>query len=150
MKKILLLLLVLVSAVSCRTWYTVSLQPKLSNDFVGKSHNYIVSAMGAPSRTASDGNGGQILIYEKTSALSQEVATNVNIFNGTYTPGTYTTTSTDYVQFYVNNRGNCYKVNTNLTEEYSEFSKGKTIALISCTAGPMLLLLVYGAITQGF
>ncbi len=150
MKKTLFLFIILLSAVSCRTWYTVSLQPKISNDFVGKSHNYIVSAMGAPSRTTSDGNGGQILIYEKTSALSQAVATNVDIFNGTYTPGTYTTTSTDYVQFYVNNRGNCYKVNTNLTEEYSEFSKGKTIALIACTAGPVLLWMLYLAVTEGF
>ena len=149
MKKILLFFLLL-TAVSCRTWYTVSLQPKLSNDFVGKSHNYIVSAMGAPSRTVSDGNGGQILIYEKTSALSQAVATNVDIFNGTYTPGTYTTTNTDYVQFYVDIRGNCYRVNTNLTEEYSEFSKGKTIGLIAGIAGPMLLWMGYLAITEGF
>lgn len=149
MKRI-LLLLILLSAVSCRTWYTVSLQPKLSNDFVGKSHNYIVSAMGAPSRTVSDGNDGQILIYEKTSALSQAVATNVDIFNGTYTPGSYTTTSTDYIQFFVNNRGNCYRVNTNLTEEYSEFSKGKTIGLVAGIAGPMLLWMIYLAITEGF
>lgn len=148
MKKIILLLLGITCLTACSTTYTVSLQREYEEQFLGKSHNYIVTAWGAPNRTESDGNGGQILIYEKSSALSQEVATNIDIFNGTYTPGTYTTTNTAYAHFYVDHRGNCYLVKTNHTQkrvDYAKQARNGKIFLISF--GIPVVLLIISALT---
>lgn len=133
-KRLFCLILAVLGLTSCSSYrYTASLQPEYERMYVGKSHNYIVSAMGAPDRTTSDGNGGQILIYERTVMLSQQVATNVDVWSGTYTPGTYSSTNTSYVHFFVNQSGNCYRVNTNLTEEridqkkYNKATRGGAI-----------------------
>lgn len=106
-------IILLLSVTSCSYKHLVSLQPEYESMFLGKTHNYIVSTWGAPDRTTSDGDGGQILIYERTSMLSQAVATNINVWTGTYTPGTYTTEETLYVQLFVDKQGKCYLVKTN-------------------------------------
>ena len=140
-KKLFCLIIAVLSLTSCSSYrYTVSLQPEYEKMYVGKSHNYIVSAMGAPDRTTTDGNGGQILIYERTVMLSQQVATNVDVWSGTYTPGSYSTTNTSYVHFFVNQSGNCYRVNTNLTEERIDQKKYKKSARSGLIYAGMFLL----------
>lgn len=127
---------------SCRTYYEVSMANDYTNAFVGKSHNDVVCALGAPDRETSDGAGGTILIYEDYTSQSVATASNVNYLTGTYTPGARTTAYTDYVHLYINPEGVCYNVNTNHTKEVSSFSPGKTIGLISAIVGPVTLMLI--------
>ena len=122
---------------SCATTktYQVSMLSEYTNMFVGKSHNDIVSALGAPDRQTTDGAGGTILIYEKitTTSTSNSVnaAYNVNYFTKTYTPGvktsTSTSTNTSFVHLYIDNSGTCYNVKTNhqklVTRELTEKEK---------------------------
>lgn len=96
-----------------------------TTEYVGKPHNYIVSALGAPDRQTSDGAGGTILIYEKTTITSTSnsnslaTAYNVNFNSNTYTPGSETTTTavqsanTSYIHLFINTDGICYNVKTN-------------------------------------
>lgn len=110
------------------TYRQVSMLSDYTNMFVGKSHNDIVSALGAPDRQAPDGAGGSILIYEETTttSTSNSVATayNVNYFSKTYTPGTQTNTSvtqnTSYVHLFINKEGVCYNVKTNHQKTIAE------------------------------
>ena len=133
MKQVLFLLGTLLLCTSCFTTYQASKQSDYTNEFVGKTHNYIVSSWGAPTRQTSDGNGGTILIYEQTTAESTSVARNgyYNPYNGTYTytPGVNTSYNTSYAQFYIDPNGKCYRVNTNHQKEWKEFSVAKTILL---------------------
>lgn len=102
--------------------YTVDDFPAFRKQCIGATHNQIVTELGAPQRQVSDGNGGTILIYENTTTTtvsnSLRTAYNVNILTGTYTPGVSTTSqqssSTDYVQFFINQNSVCYDVKTNI------------------------------------
>lgn len=130
-RKISKIAIVIVSClfVSCATGYyqTVSKVSDYTSAYVGKSHNQLVSVFGAPDRQTSDGAGGTILIYEKTTSTSnsREVAYDVNYYTKTYTPGVQTTTSTNtsFVHLFIDESGKCYKVNTNHTKQiYTELT----------------------------
>ena len=64
MKRIVLFLAVILSAVSCTTYRYVSATPDLQSAWIGKTHADVVRAYGAPTRECSDGVDGYILIYE--------------------------------------------------------------------------------------
>ena len=64
MKRIILFLAVILSAVSCTTYRYVSATPDLQSAWIGKTHADVVRAYGAPTRECSDGADGYILIYE--------------------------------------------------------------------------------------
>lgn len=170
MKKIMSLLKTFIWAVvsiiafsSCYTTktevYTVNDFPAFRKQCVGQTHNQIVSKLGAPQRQVSDGNGGSILIYEttKTTSVSNSLATayNINYFTKTYTPGVNTTTqqttTTDYVQYFINADNVCYDVKTNIPmthkekgNSYRKFSWFKTIllseAILVGVVGAMVLV----------
>ena len=144
MKRILLLAVILILSsnllTSCYTYYTVSRQSEYNKTYVGKTHNEIVNRLGAPDRQTSDGAGGLILIYESFSSQSIATAHNVNYFTGTYTPGTTTTTHTDYTHFYINNQNKCYNVKTNHRRGVSEFSPTKTVLLGATILAPIIIL----------
>lgn len=101
--------------------YAVSKETDYQKAFIGASHNEIVSAFGAPDRQTSDGAGGTILIYEETTTTttsdSYSAAYNVNYVNNTYTPGTYTNSSTtqntSYIHLFIDKDGVCYNVKSN-------------------------------------
>ena len=125
--------------------YEVSKISEYTNLFVGKSHNQIVTSLGAPDRQVSDGANGTILIYEQTTISSNSVQTayNVNYYTNTYTPGVYTNTyaKTSYLHLYISPNGICYKVNTNhkkyvteVDEEATAKSK-KTAKIMGITLG---------------
>lgn len=110
------------SCSATRTYtYKVSKEKDYQEAFIGASHNEIVSAFGAPDRETSDGAGGTILIYERTTTSttsdSQAAAYNVNYFNKTYTPGVHsnstTTQNTSYVHIFIDKDGVCYNVKSN-------------------------------------
>ena len=77
---------------------------------------------------ASDGAGGTILIYERTTTSttsdSQAAAYNVNYYNKTYTPGVHsnstTTQNTSYVHLFIDKDGVCYNVRSNHQEVVRE------------------------------
>ena len=112
----------------------VSMLSEYTNTFVGKSHKEIVSALGAPDRQTTDGGGGTILIYERTTTTSTSnsvaAAYNVNYFTKTYTPGvntsTSTSTNTSYVHLYIDESGVCYNVKTNHTKYVTEVDEKAT------------------------
>lgn len=120
---------------SCYTFTYTTVDPtlELQEAWVGKSYNEIVRTFGAPNRTTPDGTGGSILIYEKTTALTEAGYTNVNIWSGEGTPATRTTTSTSSVQFFVDANNSCYDARTT-SKPYQVkgdrvFNKGQSIAL---------------------
>lgn len=114
--------------------YTVSKENDYQKAFVGANHNEIVSAFGAPDRQTSDGAGGTILIYEKTTTQttsdSQATAYNVNYYNRTYTPGVHsnstTTQNTSYVHIFIDQDGVCYNVKTNHQKYVTEIDEKAT------------------------
>ena len=103
----------------------VSMEEDYAKAFVGSHHNVIVSSLGAPDRQTSDGAGGTILIYEKTTTTSNSnsiaTAYNVNYYSKTYTPGaqtnTVTTQNTSYLHVFIGADGVCYGVKTNHEKE---------------------------------
>lgn len=114
--------------------YAVSKEKDYKEAFVGAKHNDIVSAFGAPDRQTSDGAGGTILIYERTTTNtttdSQAAAYNVNYYNRTYTPGvhsnTTTTQNTSYIHIFVDKDGVCYNVKTNHQKYITEIDEKAT------------------------
>ena len=145
--KIVILMIAVCSFTSCTVYrtYEVSKRSEYTNKYVGKSHNQIVTSLGAPDRQASDGANGTILIYEQTTISSNSVQTayNVNYYTNTYTPGVYTNTyaQTSYLHLYISPNGTCYKVNTNhkkyvteVDEEATAKSK-KTAKIMGITLG---------------
>ena len=117
---------------SCSTTHYVPLQAEYNAAFVGKSHNYIVSFLGAPDRETSDGAGGSILIYEDSYSTTSGSAIMIPTPYSVYIPNvTNTTYLTLYTQLYIDRSGNCYCVKTNRTRTEKEFSAGKTFGLFS-------------------
>ena len=142
----------------------VPLEADYREAFIGKHHNFIVSSFGAPDRQTSDGAGGTILIYEKTTTTSNSnsmaTAYNVNYFSKTYTPGTQTSTvttqNTSYIHLFMDKDGVCYKVKSNHEKLVTDFDEEavkinernrkmwKWLGII--TGGPILVELVVLAI----
>lgn len=61
---LILLIMVILSAVSCTTTKYISREPSMKAEWIGRSHADIVRSFGAPSREVSDGAEGVILVYE--------------------------------------------------------------------------------------
>ena len=140
MKKALLLIcivLTVLSVMSCRTTYNVSLQPDLEDVFVGRTYAEIIDVLGAPDRVTPDGRGGEIIIYEDIHLIT----------DGTMNPWTrnislVTDSSKGYTHLYINSGNVCYQVRTNREKEVSEFSLGKTIGLVAGLGTGSILLLI--------
>lgn len=118
-------------------------------DMVGMSKNTIIQYLSAPDRIMHDGNGGEILIYEKRSTITKVSASAIsssytssaavagyNQYGGISAVGASRTTSgydyasqaisaeqKDYINFFINSSGKCYRVNTNVGDVYSPGDK---------------------------
>lgn len=122
------IVVVIVSLFTSCTVYkytTISKEEEYKKEYVGKSHNQIVTTLGAPDKQFSDGAEGVIIIYENSVFNS-----NINTYKGS---GSATTIeSKGYIQFFINKSGICYDVKTNHTETIEEIdeeaSKNKTVA----------------------
>lgn len=122
------IVVVIVSLFTSCTAYkytTISKEEEYKKEYVGKSHNKIVTTLGAPDKQFSDGAEGVIIIYEN-SVFTSDI--------GTYKGSGRATTieSKGYIQFFINKSGICYDVKTNHTETIEEIdeeaSKNKTVA----------------------
>ena len=113
------IIVVIVSLFTSCTVYkytTISKEEEYKKEYVGKSHNQIVTTLGAPDKQFSDGAEGIIIIYEKSVFES-----NINTYKGS---GSATTIeSKGYMQFFINKSGICYDVKTNHTETIEEIDE---------------------------
>ena len=113
------IIVVIVSLFTSCTVYkytTISKEEEYKKEYVGKSHNQIVTTLGAPDKQFSDGAEGIIIIYEKSVFES-----NINTYKGS---GSATTIeSKGYIQFFINKSGICYDVKTNHTETIEEIDE---------------------------
>lgn len=105
---------VAVMASSCATLGTdyITAEQEYNNFWVGRTHADIVKTYGAPDRIESDGNTGQILVYE---SLSTTYDTDVDPGFGMFGPeySTRVSESKKYTHFFMNSSGVCYLVRTN-------------------------------------
>ena len=115
----------LVSLASCGGPRMISLEPQGNEMWRGKTHAAIIEAYGAPTREASDGKDGKIIIYERTTtSVTTTADAGPGYYGGLYgfyyhtamSPivRTETETTTDYANFYIDGKGICYRVETNL------------------------------------
>lgn len=144
--KIGLVVIIISFFTSCTTYKytTISKEKEYQEAYVGKTHNQIVTTLGAPDKQFSDGAEGIIIIYENSVFNSD-----INTYKGS---GSATTKEyKDHIQFFINKSGICYDVKTNITETIEEIDEeatksktiggvvftlfGATIATIVCIIG---------------
>jgi hypothetical protein len=149
-KKIVVIVLITSLFASCTAYKytTISKEKEYEDMFVGKSHNHIVTSIGAPNRELSDGAEGSILIYEEITTYSKS-RSNTNNSNGLKT-NTVTQQSSEYIQFFINADGVCYDVKTNHTETIKEIDKSEStyltiVSLFATIAGVVLCAVVAAA-----
>ena len=138
---IVVVILSLFTSCTAYKYTTISKEEEYKKEYVGKSHNQIVTTLGAPDKQFSDGAEGVIIIYENSVFNS-----NINTYKGS---GSATTIeSKGYIQFFINKSGICYDVKTNHTETIEEIdeeaSKNKTMAGVvgSIYCGGIVLLVL--------
>ncbi len=147
--------LTLLCMTSCYTYTYTTVDPtlELQEAWVGKTYNEIVRTYGAPNRTTPDGTGGSILIYEKTTALTEAGYTNVNVLSGKGTPATRTTTSTSSIQFFVDANNSCYDARTTQkpyqVKGNKEFDRRSTIIVSTFSIVLAAFALVFALFPSG-
>ena len=80
---------------------------KYYNSFINKEKYIIIKEFGPPARTFTDGQGGEIYIYEKVLMTGGQSYANYNEYGGSYThtPIRY---HKDVLEFYFNSENKCY------------------------------------------
>lgn len=148
MKKMFLLFLLSVLLTSC---YEIKRIPTKSyagnrfNSLIGKNKNVILRSMPSHPLITSDGNGGEILIYEDVTTISNSqssISSSSTAYNRnqagydyrgipTIQGKGYSTTDVDsnnqtvvykdkqYANFFINTKGICYDVKTNYGDIYN-------------------------------
>ena len=104
--------------VACTTtnYYTYSLNDKYSQQWRGESQKTIIDTYGAPNRIVDAGNGNKIIVYEDYSVRA--FSTTI----GGFDVGKARKKRT-FIEFYMNNSGQCYQVKTSDTGTYSKKEK---------------------------
>jgi len=98
------LVLAAVSLSSCAPAGYISKEAEFNNAWVGKTHQEIVAAYGAPTREVTDGKDGTILVYEEfsTSVYGPAYPYRHYPWGGWYGHDVYTRTNRDYADFFIN------------------------------------------------
>jgi len=80
------------------------------NRSIGLSKQELIMKLGPPSRTASDGGDGEILVYARQVHIAGMPASSIYSDNATehILPGTPSRTYWQYTMFYLNNEGKVY------------------------------------------
>ena len=102
--------LMVFSAVSCRTTSSVSVQPELEQQWIGRSYADVVDSLGKPEREVSDLQDGSILVYESGA-----------------------------IRFYMNSDSFCYAVRTSKQREETKLDLPKSCALGGAILGGVLV-----------
>ncbi|MCQ2140456.1 MAG: hypothetical protein MJZ09_08800 [Bacteroidales bacterium] len=116
-----------------------STEPSLNAEWQGCTYGEIVKAFGAPTRTASDGVGGTIYVYED---IQTTYTTSTSTFGHSYSVDSETTATTmrQYKEFYVNNCDSCYLVRSNIMEPTGKRKFAPFKALVSGLATGTILV----------
>lgn len=143
--KLFILVLSVVMLSSCSVLQNMTTKPVMSSSEPGlnaawQGHSYaeIVRAFGAPTRTASDGAGGTIYVYEETKTKYTTSTSTVNVGN-TIDSETTAETTREFSKFYVDGNDSCYLVRSNRVEPTGgrQFAPLKTLVYLTST-GVML------------
>ena len=120
---------------SCHTIRYVSLQDEYNNQLKDKNYAERVEMLGPPDRTAPDGKGGEILIYEIKSQQGYSA-------KGKYTNTINLTETKKQTNIFLNEDKICYNVKSDDVRPEKVFSVGRTIGLVvPVTIGGILILL---------
>lgn len=118
-------------------------EPVLNDKWQGCSYADIVRAYGAPTRTASDGAGGTIYVYEEVET-EYSTSSSRGVFDSIDTT-TKAKANRNFTEFYVNADNSCYQVRSNLymPDGSRKFSVVKTgfWTLTACCLFGMLAVL---------
>ena len=134
MKKLIAILLIVSSLfTSCRTCSYVSLSQEYNDLYIGLNYAQIVENLGPPSREASDGMGGNILIYENLMANHKtSKSQNYDVGKSEF--------YMSFIHLYMTPEGICHKVDTNHEREVCEENSSARGGIIA--AGAVLLVLI--------
>lgn len=103
---------------SCYTTQYVSLQDDYNAKLNGKSHSEIIELLGPPDRTTSDGNGGEILIYEVKNQKGHYGSNSINL-----------TETKKQTNIFIGEDRICYNVKTDDKKPEQVFSLPQTIGV---------------------
>ena len=147
---LIILLAMIVALCSCSTLkdyftepgYTLS-EPVLNDKWQGSTYSEIVRAYGAPTRTASDGAGGTIYVYEETET-EYSTSSSRGLFDSIDTT-TKAKVNRNFTEFYVNADNVCYEVRSNLympdgSRKFSVVKTGFWTLAAACLVGMLSLL----------
>ena len=118
---------------------------------MGKTHQEIVAAYGAPTREVTDGKDGTILVYEEfsTSVYGPAYPYRHYPWGGWYGHDVYTRTNRDYADFFINGEGTCYLVRSNIALPGGEYDRASHTAVaviagvaVVCSVASLIALLV--------
>ena len=117
----------------------VSAEPQLNARWQGSSYADIVRANGAPTRSAEDGLGGKIYVYEQIYTVYDSESRKSDISDRISTETT-ARTQRDFTEFYVDAGDKCYLVRSNATvQEGRRFSPVKTLFITEFIIGSVLV-----------
>lgn len=124
-------ILILSVFTSCVTTSMVSRESEYVEAFNGKNYQFIVSKLGAPTRTVDNNVGGNILIYE--NLMSSNV---LNLSNSTK--------QNEFIHFYMDSNDVCYDVKTNHMKEEVKSKEGGDwyLYVIGAVAGILTVVLL--------
>ena len=123
---------------SCHTTQCIPLQDEYNAQLNGKSYAEIVELIGPPDRTAPDGQGGEILIYEvRTQQGTQSF--------GRYSSSINLTEKKTQTSVYLDANKTCYKVKSDDVRCERVFSLGNTLGLVIPLSVVGLLLIISSA-----
>jgi hypothetical protein len=97
MRKKISILVVLIALFTLMACATGPSKKEIHESWLGAHKSQLIKSWGPPNRYASDGKGGEILIYEKSRTTGA-------IISGTY----FETTNVKFSEFYVNENGYIY------------------------------------------
>jgi len=118
-KNILFLLLCVFCLTSCGALrQSIPSEDQYNLEWVGRTYSQVVAYYGAPDRVESDGNNGNILVYENVQLNSTTDSVTQNIT---------TSTIKKYKQFFVDEEGICYRVKTNMPYETEQTKRRNKI-----------------------
>ena len=139
-----ILMLTLLSAVSCSIPRYVPIESSLQEQWPGRTHAEVIREFGAPDREISDGADGVVLVYERTTTT-----TRTEEFMERYT--TTIEENRVFKEFYIGADGICYNVRSNesLREEEKVSVLGPIVGITLVGLVPVLFLNDNGVFGEG-
>lgn len=118
-------------------------EPSFDSIWRGKTHGEIVRTFGAPTREASDGKDGTILVYENINEIT---TSDIDTHFGMFDPDVTTTRRTNrtFKEFFIDKDGICYLARTNIPSAQQE--RRNTRMLLGITLGPVVTVGIFGSI----